>query len=103
MILVRISMVQEEIFYLLCPCYTQTTSSKETQSSVPQFHDSKFTHSKRNDKVILDIIATVPKCGRNSTMLLLLIFYQKKHKLWEKKKPNHNKTSIVSECGSVHG
>lgn len=81
-------MVKEEIFYFLCPCYTQTTSSKETQSSVPQFHDSTFTHLKRNDKLILDIIAAVPKCGRNSTMLLLEIFYQKKHKLWKKTQKN---------------
>lgn len=79
-------MVQEEIFYLLCPSCTQTTSSKETQSSIPHFHDSTFTHCKRNEEAILDIFATVAKCGRRSTMLLLLIFYQKKHKLWKKNK-----------------
>lgn len=62
--------------------------SKETQRSVPQFHDSTFTHFKRNEEVILDIIATVAKCGRKSTMLLLLIFYQKKHKLWKKNQKN---------------
>lgn len=69
------------------------------QSSAPQFQDSTFTHSNRNDKVIPDMTATVAKCGRQSTMLLLLNFHQKKHKLWKKTK----KPSLVSECDSVHG
>lgn len=90
-------MVQEKICHLVCPPYTQTTSSRKTK---PVNHSFVIPHShiqkERQKKIILDI-TLVEKCGRRSSALLVLpkeaYGLQKMYYF----------SCIVSKCGSVLG